>query len=510
MVKFKSTVFATVVASLFLVGAGSALGAQQSDSQAARKDGEVVTEADNQSMGNSSATECIAQAESGGDISVVNKQGFIGKYQVGEAKLIDTGWAIGTPGAKSSFDNLNIVWSDKAKKYGINSLEDFKSNEAVQDLVKAEIDQWNQKMLSSTAKGMIGQSIDCSGTGGSSSTPLTFSMLVQGAQFGHGKVNAWAKNGGNCVNGAGSSTNDGNNKCVTYMMCKAANCSSIEKDMSKKTCSVTMPMIKAIQCSNYTGQNLALCNAARPYLMTDGECNAAEAMSEKANKGPNKEKCENLTFGPGTGSWSFALACSWASEAVADQDGAANSTTPVTPDDPQCIAKLKGMGIDFTEQGTVNLGTTGGNNCVVNNAVTSSGTALSWGVQLQMDCNLLYAMETFSQKIKGLGVTGYYGVSTTACRKIINNSKSSGTAMSWHSYGKAFDFSGVLVGGKKVSMGNVNNPGTPDGQLALQIKSIACSTFSGVLTPAWESYKAQNGKAGYVHNHVDIGGKYCK
>nr|WP_250807810.1 extensin family protein [Neorhizobium tomejilense] len=507
MAKLRNVLLAAVVSSVGLLPFG-AFAAQQPDSEAARGDGEVVTEADNQSMGNSSATECIAQAESNGDIGVVNKQGFMGKFQIGEAKLIDTGWAIGSSGAGSSFDNQNIVWSDKAKQHGIDSMEDFLSNEAVQDKIKAEIDQWNTNRLGA-AQSMIGQSIDCSQTGGSASTPLTASMLVQGAQFGHGKVNAWAKNGGSCINGAGSATNDGNNKCVTYMMCKAANCSTIEKDMSKKTCSVTMPMIKAISCSNYTGQNLALCNAAKPYLMTDGECNAAEAMSEKAQKGPNKEKCENLTFGPGTGSWSFALACSWASEAVADQDGSANSTTPVMPDDPECINKLKSMGVQFTELGTLNNGTAAGKACIVKNAVSSSGTAIPFGANLTMDCNLLLATEQFGQKIKSLGVTSYWGVSTLACRTVINNSGPSST-LSHHATGKAFDWSGVMIGGQKLSMIAVKTPGTPQGQIATQLKAIACATFSGVLTPTFSKYQSTANFKQTIHNHTDVAGKYCE
>lgn len=476
---------------------------QPPDSKAAKGDGESVTEPNNRNMGNSSAVECIAQAESAGDIGVVNEQGFMGKYQIGEAKLIDTGWAIGASGANSSFDNQNIVWSAKAKAAGINSTSDFLSNEVVQDQIKSEIDQWNTGRLAA-AQSMIGSSIDCSETGGSASTPVTSSMLVQGAQFGHAKVNAWAKNGGTCIGGKGTATNDGNGKCVTYMMCKAANCSSITKDMSKQTCSVVMPMIKQISCSNFTGENLALCNAAKPYLMTDGECAAAEAMSKEAPKGPNKEKCENLTFGPGTGSWSFALACSWASQAVADQDGSANSTSPAIPDDPECINKLTAMGAKFSSLGTHTFG----GSCTVNNAVSSAGTNLPFGATLTMDCNLLLATEQFSQKIKSLGATSYWGVSTLACRTINNNGGPS-KKMSFHANGKAFDWSGVMIGGRKMTMASIKTPGTPDGQLAVQLKQIACSTFSGVLTPLYSKYQPKGNFKATIHNHVDVGGKYC-
>lgn len=497
---------ALMVAVAGLGPATATFAAQASDSSAKVADGESVTEGQNRSMGNAAASECVAQGESGGDQFAVNKSsGFMGLFQIGEGKLIDLGYVKGVGNRALDNDNQNVTWTDKARAAGINSWDDFLANADFQRKAKAEIDDLVQGRLSSAAKGMVGSTIMCGGT----PTTVTDVMLTQGAQFGEGKVNNWAKNGGNCVGGKGTATNDGNGKCVTWQMCNASNCSSVTKDMSKQTCSVTMPMIKNISCSNYTGENLALCNAAKPYLMTDAECASAEAFTKDAPKGPNKEKCENLTFGPGTGSWSFALACSWASEAVADQDGAANNVTSTTPDDPQCIAKLKSMGLNFTEQGSVSLGSSGGVPCVVASAVSSSGTTLPWGPQLQMDCNLLYAMETFSQKIKSLGVSSYYGVSTTSCRKIRNN-RGTGSSMSWHSYGKAFDFSGVVIGGRKISMGNVNNPGTPDGQIALQIKSIACATFSGVLTPAWEAYKAQNGKDAFVHNHVDIGGKYCK
>ncbi|MCZ7861821.1 extensin family protein [Agrobacterium salinitolerans] len=497
-----------MAAAICLGSTSYGLAAQGTDASAKKGDGEIVTEAENRSMGNSSANECIAQAESGGDPMAVNKSnGMLGKWQMSEAKLIDTKFAYGASGAATSFDQKDIKWSKLANSHGIFSTDDFLKNEAFQDLVKAEVDNWNSGKFNSAAKSMIGSTIDCSATGGSAATPLTNAMLVQGAQFGHGKVNQWASGGGSCVDGKDSATNDGNNKCVTYMMCKAANCSSVEKDMSKQTCSVVMPMIKAISCSNFTGQNLSLCNSAKPYLMTDGECAAAEAMSKEAPKGPNKEKCENLTFGPGTGSWSFALACSYASEAVADQDGAANSTTPVTPDDPACIAKLQSMGIQFTGNGSPRQnGSNSGVSCVVASSVQSRGTAVPFGVNLEMDCNMLYAMEVFGQKLKAIGVTGYYGMGATSeCRRIRNNKTKAGGSMSWHGYGKAVDFSGVMVGDKKISMGLVNEPGTAAGQFALQIKSIACSTFSGVLTPTWENYKGD-----YFHNHVDIGGKYCK
>ena len=468
----------------------------------------VVTEAENMSMGNDGAKECIAKAESGGDISAVNKQGFLGKFQVGEPKLIDTGWAVDQRSKTANFDNKNIVWSAKAKAAGINSVEDYLANESVQDQVKADIDNWNSDKFSSSAKGMIGTTIDCSKYGdGSTSTKITNSMLIQGAQFGHGKVNAWAENGGNCIDGAGSSTNDGNNQCVTWGMCHAANCSVIEKDMSKNTCTVTMQMINGISCSNYTGQALALCLQAKPHLMTNAECSSAEQMAQAAPKGPNAEKCENSSFGPGTGSWSYVLACSWASDAVADQDGSPNSTSPLVESDPECISKLRGMGVEFQELGQVNNGTSGGTTCTIDKAVKMKGTAVKFaGINLTLNCDMALATETFGQKLQALGVTDYYGISSTrTCGPMRDKNGDKPGTITNHAIGRAIDFSGVVIDGRKVSMGDIGK-GDADGMIASQIKDIACSTFRGVLSPTYKGYSGS-----YFHNHVEhASGNFCR
>lgn len=479
---------------------------------AAASHAESVTESDNKSMGNDGAASCIAQAESGGKADIVNYAGYLGKYQVGEAKLIDTGWAVKSGDA---FDNKNIVWSAKAKAAGINSTADFLANPAVQDQVKAEIDTWNQSQFSSSAKGMIGSNIDCSSFGGSASTPLTMTMLIQGAQFGAGKVNSWAQNGGSCVSGKGTSTNDGNGNCVTWGMCHASNCSDIQKDSSKNTCGTTMSMIKSISCSNYTGESLALCNYARPYLMTDGECSSAESMAKAAPKGPNEKKCENLSFGPGTGSWSFVLACSYASSAVADQDGvnnnadknSVNSSTQAATD-PECIQKLKGMGVEFSQLGEYTNGSYNGTTCVIQNPVSMKGTALPFGgATLTMNCDMALAMETFSQQLKGIGITGYYGIgSTRPCGPMRDKTGNKPGTITNHAIGRAVDFSGFIWNGHQVSMGKIWEPGTPDGQMASKVKDIACSVFRGVLSPTYKGYVGA-----YFHNHVEVAsGHFCR
>lgn len=497
------------MSSLFVrIVALSSLFAALSSSTFAVEFGQSVTEPRNRGMGNDAAKECIGKIESNGNYAALNSEGFMGKYQVGEAKLIDLGYAAGAAGADSSFDNKDIRWTAKARAAGVASRDDFLDNGPLQERIKDEIDQWNSGQFSGKARSLIGTSIDCSGFGGSSSTPLSMEMLIQGAQFGAGKVNSWASNGMNCVAGRGTSTNDGNGKCVTWQMCHAADCSDVIKDGGKRTCETTMPMIKAIQCSNFTGQSLSLCQRARPYLMTDGECASAEAMAKAAPKGPNAEKCENSSFGPGTGSWSYVLACSYASAAVADQDGEDNPRTDLSASDPECINKLRGMGVNFSQLGQVNNGSYGGKTCMIDNAVSLKGDAVPFaGVKLTMTCEMALAMETFGQKLKGMGVTGYYGVgSTRECGPMRDKGGNKPGTITNHAIGRAVDFSGVLVGARKVSMGKIWEPGTPDGQLAKRIKDAACSTFKGVLSPTYKGYTGA-----YFHNHVEMGGgNFCR
>jgi hypothetical protein len=260
-----------------------------------------------------------------------------------------------------------------------------------------------------------------------------------------------------------------------------------------------MPMIEAISCSNYTGALQTFCQQTKPALMTRQECASAEAMSKEAPKGPNKEKCEHLTFAAGTGSWSFALACSYASEAVADGDGAANPGGPVS--DPACMEKLKGMGVDFTTIGQMANGSYGGKTCTIENAVSLRGTAVPFGANLTMTCDMAVAMEQFGQKMKGLGATSYYGIgSTRPCGPMRDKGGNKPNTITEHALGRAVDISGFVSGGQKISMGSIHKPATPAGTLAIAAKQAACSTFRGVLSPTYAGYVGT-----FVHFHVEWG-----
>lgn len=452
---------------------------------------QIVTEPENMSCGNEAARDAIAKIESAGsgDYRALSKDGFLGRYQIGEGKLQDLGYAV----KDGNWKDNSFVWTQKARsEFGIGSNADFLNSPAAQEAIYTKINAINEKALSGLM-GQVGKPLSCGGS-------VSKAALLAGAQLGAGKVQAYFRNGGNCVAGKGTPTNDGNGTCVEKFMCAVAGCNPIEKDMSKKTCEVTMPMIEALSCGNMPSSLRGFCSTYRPYLMTRYECNDAEKMAEAAPKGPNAEKCENLSFGVGTGSWSFVLACSWAGDFVADQDGESNPNGPVS--DPACIEKLRGMGVDFKVLGQVQNGTHNGQTCTIENAVSLMGTAVPFaGMRLTMTCDMAVAMEQFGQKMKSLGTTSYYGIgSTRLCGPMRDKTGNKKGTITEHALGRAVDIAGFIVGGRKIPMGAIHTPMTPDGVLAVQAKQFACSTFRGVLSPTYEGYVDV-----YSHFHVEWG-----
>lgn len=437
--------------------------------------------------------DALRMRESSGNYGIKNRFGYLGAYQFGPKALQDLGY----------LDN-NGRWTGKD---GIRTEADFLNSPEVQEKAQTE---WERLLDARTAglAGFIGQ--DAPGCPGVKITQEGIRGMAH--LIGPRGAGEYLRSGGVCgtagTAGLKYRTLDGNGVCGGSYLCKFSGCADIKKDMSKNTCDVTMPMIKGINCANYPTELRSFCEQTKPYLMTRAECDAAESFAKRAPKGPNKEACENLTFGPGTGSWSFVLACSYASEAPADHDGKPNPTA--TWNDPECISKLKGMGVEFREMGHYSTGRLQGQECVVNNPVQYAGGAIPFGQVLTMSCDAALAMEQFGQQLKALGVTGYYGIASTysPCRPKRDKRGNLPGTISGHSLGTAVDIAGLKVGGRKVSMDAMLKPMTPDGMIAVQAKNIACSVFNVVLTPAYEQYKGVFG-----HFHLEVtGGKQnsCK
>ena len=87
--------------------------------------------------------QAVADHESyGGDYTVVNQYGYLGKYQMGEAALSEAGFYIED---NLDYDNqYEGTWSEKAMRLGVNSRDDFLNNpEAQEAAIRAlNIKQW--------------------------------------------------------------------------------------------------------------------------------------------------------------------------------------------------------------------------------------------------------------------------------------------------------------------------------------------------------------------------------
>lgn len=132
--------------------------------------------------------EDLGARESGGDYKAFNKYGYAGKYQMGEAALIDCGYY------KKPSGRFNNDWSGQfLGKDGINSIQDFLNNPDVQE--KAQIlfkrKQWGY-LKAVGAHYYLGQTIN--------GIEITASGLLAGAHLkGAGSVINYLKSGGQNV-----------------------------------------------------------------------------------------------------------------------------------------------------------------------------------------------------------------------------------------------------------------------------------------------------------------------
>jgi len=451
----------------------------------------------------------LAQKESGGvaggGYSARNGQ-FKGKYQMGNDALEQVGYK----DSNGRWKGIDGIHTDK----DWNNRPDVQ--EKVQGLWNAELDR-QARSINAPGGGKLADLVGKPLPGGG--PVLTKEGLRAGMHLiGGGGVQAFYGSGGVCSKtpiagapgGKRHRTADGNGTCFKDYAASIGSCKAIEKDMSKKTCDVTMPMIEAIDCSKFpAGELQNLCNYARPALMTRAECNAAESWAERAPKGPQKESCEGQTFGPGTGSWSYVLACSYmdeyvaGSKASADNDGVANGTSTGPSTDPECIQKLRETGLQFKELGqwthSGKIGT-----CTVENAVSITGgtTSVKWKGTLVMRCELARPLEEWTKKIRAMGVESFGELSTTngGCR---NQRDDNGThnRPSEHGVGRAIDIGLFGIMGEQVNMTAIRGPRTAAQAIAVQAMDASCAFFKRVLSPSYPEYKTM------THTHYEVAGR---
>lgn len=444
-------------------------------------------------------------SEASGNWKAVNSQtGFLGMYQMGADSLTDAGLASGGT-------NGNIKWANGMSH--AEGVEWFLGSPSTQNQA---YDAWAKKNWGymKPAHGLVGNYTLPNGE------KLTASGLLQAGQFGQGRVNAFAANGGIC----NADTIDGNGVCVSEFMMRGngfdvssitgqpsdvdgQNCQQEptqpetpwDGDTTSKTCIPTVPMLANINCAEYPASMQGFCYRYKPLMMDRGMCEAAEAWAESVPPaGPHLESCKTQTFGDGTSSWSYVHACAKAEPAMG-ATGQDNDKQTITgdPSDPACYQRLEARGVDFIQQGNMTL-QSGGITCVIENSLLTKGSAIPLPSQTQMSCALAERLEDYGEAIKAFGVTGYTEVGTVNCRLMNTGGGKSNGLVSMHGRGLAIDIHGFIVGGRAINGSEWYTSATSKAWLE-NVKQVGCSIFDRTL--AWTYYRA----TGETHIHFETG-----
>lgn len=100
--------------------------------------------------------EALGQRESSGNYTIVNRLGYLGKYQVGEAMMDDLGYYNSKDGT-----NKNDWKGEWTGKNGINSKEDFLNNPKEQEIaIKEEMKLLNRRLKQANLEQYIGKEIN--------------------------------------------------------------------------------------------------------------------------------------------------------------------------------------------------------------------------------------------------------------------------------------------------------------------------------------------------------------
>ena len=123
---------------------------------------------------------------------VQNTLGFTGKYQFGEALLIDLGYyQAGTYyGAGTSTNQWQGTWTDKAQAFGVSNIEDFRNSPEIQEAAirDAFASNWDiiENVLGSsgqTIEDYIGETITVNDGGQQKPVTITAFGILAGAHL---------------------------------------------------------------------------------------------------------------------------------------------------------------------------------------------------------------------------------------------------------------------------------------------------------------------------------------
>ncbi len=252
----------------------------------------------------------LGARESGGNYAATNKQGYIGKYQMGEAAMIDAGYY------KKSSGKYNNDWTGEfTGKDGVHSKADFLRNKQAQENAQKAFKQKQWSYMTNFAGKYAGKTI-----GG---FEVTESSMLAGAHLcGQGAVQQYLESGGKIDKA------DGNGVKVSDYMKKFAgyDVSEITKTTPQKTESTSSKpndynpddlyrgMKQRIdKTGNVIQRDNVLTGGATPFTVEQiGKMSKEEfeqnenAIMEQLRKGQIKSEADNKNYSnysnPATGS----------------------------------------------------------------------------------------------------------------------------------------------------------------------------------------------------------------
>ncbi|MGD1896778.1 MAG: hypothetical protein ACFB16_07480 [Phormidesmis sp.] len=127
-----------------------------------------------------------------GQYSVQNTLGFTGKYQFGEALLIDLGYyqADTYYGAGASTNLWQGTWTDKARQFSVQSIEDFKNSPEIQETAIRDAFQLNWEIIErtlgdsgKTVEDFIGKTVSYNDGGTEKTVTFTAFGMLAGAHL---------------------------------------------------------------------------------------------------------------------------------------------------------------------------------------------------------------------------------------------------------------------------------------------------------------------------------------
>jgi len=136
----------------------------------------------------------LGYRESGGNYASVNKYGYVGKYQMGEAAMVDAGYYRKTTG------NYNNDWTGQfTGKDGVYSREDFLNNPTAQENAQRIYKQKQWGYIKNFAQKYDGKTIN--------GIPITQSgMLAATHLLGQGKLQKYLQSNGTDIPRDGNHT----------------------------------------------------------------------------------------------------------------------------------------------------------------------------------------------------------------------------------------------------------------------------------------------------------------